>query len=176
MSAEEIVVRVKLDERTFKRFSRFDTLKLRKKWARPAAFAGILAAFAAAALLSGKPQAGLVAAVLLAVGLGLPLVYFGTFLSQVNRQAVRLKLKPPRAVYTVRLDRKGVRVTNDQRDEETVSLKWDEVQAAFRARGCAYLYANAARAYLLPDSQASVPADELWAFLTDRLGARARRA
>lgn len=176
MSVSEIVVHVKLDERTFKRFSRFDMLRLRKRWVRPAAFAGILTAFAVVALISGREQAGLIAAVLLAVGLGLPLVYIGTFLSQVNLQAVRLKLKPPRAVYTVRLDRKGVQATNDQKEEEPVRLKWDEVQAAFRARGCVYLYVNAARAYLLPDGQASVPAEELWAFLVDRMGARARKA
>ncbi len=176
MSGNEIVVRVKLDERTFKRFSRFDALKLRKRWVRPVAFAAILAAFAAVALFTGKEQAGLIAAVLLAVGLGLPAVYFGTFFSQVNLQAVRQKLKPARPVYTVRLDGNGVRVTNDQREEAPVRLRWSELQAAFRAKGCIYLYVNAARAFLLPDGQANVSPDELWACLQKQMGGRARRA
>ena len=176
MSAHDIVVHVKLDERTFKRFSRFDMLRLRKKWLRPAAFAATLIAFAVVALLSGRQQAGLIAAVLLVVGVGLPLVYFGTFFSQVNLQADRLQLKPPRAVYTVILDREGAFVTNDQKKEEPVRLKWEDAQAAFRVRGCVYLYANAARAYLLPDGQASVSQDALWAFLVDHMGERARRA
>ena len=75
----EITVPVKLDARTFRRFSFFDTFVLRKRWIRPAAFAAILFAFALVALLSRKPQSGLIAAVLLVVGLGLPLVYVGTF-------------------------------------------------------------------------------------------------
>ena len=42
----QIVVLVSLDERTFKRFSRFDTFALRRRWVRPAAFAAILTALA----------------------------------------------------------------------------------------------------------------------------------
>ena len=41
-SEQDIVIPVSLDEKTFKRFARFDTLRLRKKWVRPAVFAGIL--------------------------------------------------------------------------------------------------------------------------------------
>ena len=85
--AQDITVPVKLDEKTFKRFARFDMLRLRKRWVRPAVFAVILTAFAAAALLSGKKEAGMIASVLLVIGLGLPIVYIGSFLSQVNMQA-----------------------------------------------------------------------------------------
>ena len=171
-----ITVPVKLDEKTFKRFSRFDMFRLRKRWRRPMGFALILIAFAVIALVSGKAQAAMLASVLLVVGLGLPLVYFGTFFSQVNLQAVRQKLKPARPVYTVRLDGNGVRVTNDQREEAPVRLRWSELQAAFRAKGCIYLYVNAARAFLLPDGQANVSPDELWACLQKQMGGRARRA
>ena len=70
----DITVSAKLDEKTFKRFARFDMLILRKKWIRPAVFSLILVAFAFIALLLRKEQSGLIAAVLLAVGIGLPLV------------------------------------------------------------------------------------------------------
>ena len=77
MDRARITVPVRLDAGTFKRFSRFDMFVLRRRWVRPAAFALILMAFAVVALLSGKAQSGLIASVLLAVGLGLPLVYVG---------------------------------------------------------------------------------------------------
>ena len=173
MNSKEITVRVRLDAKTFKRFSRFDTLRLRKRWTRPAAFALILVAFAVVALLTGKAQAGLIAAVLLVVGLGLPLVYFGTFFSQVNMKAA--DLDPPRAVYTVRLDYEGVRVTNDRKAEESVSLKWSQLAAAYRAKGCVYLYVNPARAFLLPDGQADVPDDARWAYLEKHMGGKCTR-
>ena len=69
---QSIVISVRLDEKTFRRFARFDMLRLRKRWVKPALFALILCAFAFVALISRKPQSGLIAAVLLAVGLGLP--------------------------------------------------------------------------------------------------------
>ena len=80
---------MKLDAKTFRRFCRFDMLRLRKRWVKPAVFALILCAFAFVALLARKPQSGMIAAVLLAVGLGLPIVYIGTFFSQVNLQVAR---------------------------------------------------------------------------------------
>ena len=174
MQREEIIIPVKLDARTFRRFSRFDALRLRKKWRRPAVFALILVAFAAVALFSGKEQSGLIAAVLLAVGLGLPLVYFGTFFSQVNAQAARFGLDRPRAVYTVTLGPEGVRATNDRREEAAAKVQWKDVQAAFRAKGCVYLYVNAARAFLLPDGQGDASPEELWAFLEKHMGDRCR--
>ena len=169
-SAMEIVIPVSLDERTFKRFALFDMFSLRRKWVRPAVFSVILIAFAFAALLIRKEQSGLIAAVLLTVGLGLPLVYFGSFLSQVNMQAARAKLKPARRVYTVILREAGIRVKNDQKKEEALEMDWASVQQAFRKKGCIYLYVTAAKAFLLPDGQADVPAAEVWQYLTGHLG------
>ena len=175
MTTNEITVPVKLDAKTFKRFSRFDMLRLRKRWVRPVVFALILMAFAAVALLTGKEQAGMIAAVLLVVGLGLPLVYFGTFFSQVNMQAENQGLDQPRRVYTVRLSWEGVDVTNDRKQGEHVALKWSQLPAAYRVKGCVYLYASPARAYLLPDGQASVDDDALWAYIEKHMPGKTRR-
>ena len=172
---QEITVPVRLDAKTFRRFCRFDALRLRKKWVRPVVFALILFAFAFVALLTRKEQSGMIAAVLLVVGLGLPLVYFGTFFAQVNVQAERHRLDPPRRVYTVRLSREGVNVVNDQKDEPPLDVPWKEMQAAFRARGCIYLYVNAARAFLLPDGQGDAEPDAIWALIEKRMGAKAKK-
>ena len=174
MNRTEYRIPVKLDAKTFRRFSRFDTLKLRKRWVRPMVFALILIGFAVVALLSGKEQAGLIAAVLLVVGLGLPLVYFGTFFSQVNLQVSRFGLDKPRQVYTVTLNADGVGVENNLKKEEAVQVPWKEMQAAFRAKGCVYLYVNAARAFLLPDGQGNAPQDEIWAYLVKHMDGKCR--
>ena len=171
VSEKTITIPVKLDEKTFRRFARFDMFVLRKKWVRPAVFSLILIAFAAAALLTRKAQSGMIAAVLLVVGLGLPLVWAGTFLSQVNTQALRAKLKPARLVYTVTLRETGIRVENHQRREDPLEAEWTSVQRAFRKKDCTYLYVTAAKAFLLPDGQADVPDREVWDYLTRHLGA-----
>lgn len=174
MAQTKITIPVRLDAKTFRRFSRFDMFVLRKRWVRPVVFALILIAFAAVALLSGKAQAGLIAAVLLAVGLGLPLVYFGTFLSQVNLQAARIKLDKPRLVYTVTLDFDGVRVVNARKKESPLVLKWQDVKAAYRAKGCVYLYVSPVQAFLLPDGQCDAGDEALIACLKEHLGDRYR--
>ena len=174
MKRTEYIIPVVLDAKTFRRFCRFDTLKLRRRWVRPVIFALILVAFAVVALISRKAQSGMIAAVLLAVGLGLPLVYFGSFFSQVNVQVARFGLDKPRRVYTVTLNNDGVGVRNDQKEEAPVQLPWKEVQAAFRAKGCIYLYVNAARAFLLPDGQGNVQPEELWAYLVKHMGQRCK--
>ena len=130
-----ITIPVRLDEKTFKRFARFDMFTLRKKWVRPVIFSLILIAFAFVALLTRKAQSGMIAAVLLTVGIGLPVVYFGSFFSQVNMQALQQKLKPPRSVYTVTLREEGIRVENNQREEEALEMEWAAVQKAFRRKG-----------------------------------------
>ncbi|MBR0408736.1 MAG: YcxB family protein [Clostridia bacterium] len=165
--AQDITVPVKLDEKTFKRFARFDMLSLRKRWVRPAVFAGILTAFALVALFSGKKEMELIAAVLLVVGLGLPIVYLGAFLSQVNMQAVQQKLgKEGRRVYDIRLTDQEIIVVNRRKTDERVVLPWKDVLQAYRDKGCIYLYVHTVRAFLIPDGQASVPADDVWAFIT----------
>ena len=168
---QEIMIPVKLDEKTFKRFARFDMFILRRHWVRPLIFSLLLTAFAIVALFAKKEQSGLIAAVLLTVGLGLPLVYFGTFLSQVNMQAMRQRLDPPRAVYTVRLTDEGIEVENRQKKEEPLRLSWQETQRAFRAKGCIYLYVSPVKAFLLPDGQANASDAQVWEYLIQHMGA-----
>ena len=59
---ETITVPVRLDQKTFKRFAWFDMFILRRGWVRPAIFS-LLIPIGAAALLSPKEDAGLIAAV-----------------------------------------------------------------------------------------------------------------
>lgn len=167
----EIVIPVSLSEKTFKRFARFDMLRLRKKWLRPTVFALLMIAFGVVALLTRKPQSGLIAAVLFVVGLGLPLVYFGLFFSQVNVQAERLKLGKGRRAYTVQLTREGIAVQNDMKKEEPVFVPWKEARQAYCAKACIYLYVSPARAFLLPEGQTGVPQADVWEYIARHLGA-----
>ena len=121
-------------------------------------------------LLIRKEQSGMLAAVLLAVGIGLPVVYFGSFLSQVNMQSLQRKLKPARRVYTVTLRESGILVRNDQRREDPLEMDWSSIQKAFRRKGCIYLYVTPAKAFLLPDGQSDASDEEVWKFLTEHLG------
>ncbi len=164
-----VVIPVMLDAKTFRRFAFFDTFAVKKRGRKPVLFSLILLAFAAAALWLRKEQSGLIAAVLLVIGLGLPILYTGTFISQLNLQAERFKLNKGRKVYTVTLDNDGVTVHNLQREEEDLRLPWSDVWRAYRRKGCIYLYASPAKAFLLPAGQADAPDQEIVQLLRKKL-------
>lgn len=166
---KSIAVSVTLDTKTFRRFALFDTFVIKKHGRKPILFSLILLAFAVAALWLRKEQSGMIAAVLLVIGLGLPILYIGVFISQVNLQAERFKLGKGRKVYVITLDNGGVTVHNLQQKEEDLRLSWDGVWRAYQRKGCVYLYASPAKAFLLPAGQADAPDREVLGALREKL-------
>ena len=71
MHQQSVTVNVQMDAGTFKRFARFDTYSLHRRWRSPAIFAAILTAFAFVAfLMEGRSQdAALIGRLLLIIGL-----------------------------------------------------------------------------------------------------------
>ena len=174
---QTITVQVKMDYKTLRSFALFDTFRLKRRGAKPALFGIIFLVFAAICFGAvDKEQNWLLGSVMLLIGLGMPAVYVGMFLSQVKGQAKKLKLDPPRRVYTVCLSDECVRITNNLKEEEPVTLEWEKIPGAFRRKKAIYLYATPARAFILPDGQADATPDEVWAMLEKNLKpGRARR-
>ena len=166
MSEQNITAAVRLDKRQFRRFALYDAFALRRLWVRPALFAAIMLAFALAALIIRRDQSGLIAAVLLAVGLGLPAVWVGTYISQVDREARRLHLDPPRLVYTVTLAERGIHVQHARREGESLDAAWDQIVSIRRCRKDTYLYLSRTQAFILPAGQADAPDEAVERFLT----------
>ena len=170
MKKNTITVPVRMDYKTLRGFSLFDTFILKKHWVRPAIFGGIFLIFAIICFAAtGKQQHWLLGAVMLLIAIGMPAVYVGMFLSQVKAQAKKLRLDPPRKVYTLTFGPDGVGITNDMKQEEAAHLEWEKIPAAFRVKKAIYLYAAPTRAFILPDGQGDAPQDELWAMLVKKL-------
>ena len=111
----------------------------------------------------------MIAAGLLAVGLGLPIVYIGMFLSQVNLQAEKWGLGKGKSVYTVTLRARDFTVVNAQKAGEAVTVAWKDAWRAVRRRDCIYLYAAPNKAYLLPAGQCNCSDEELWQAISQRI-------
>ena len=158
--ANEITIPVRLSAGEFRRFAYFNTFQRQKKWQRPVVFMVIFVVFSLIAFFSGRPQSPLLGGVLLVVGLGLPLSYFGTFFVQVSRQIRSNQLKKPRLVYTLRIRRLGVHI---QREQEDVELAWEKIYAACRVGKSIYLYATPERAFLIPGGQGTASPEKIWA-------------
>ncbi|MBS5063014.1 MAG: YcxB family protein [Hungatella hathewayi] len=172
---DTITIPVRLDAATFRGFAIFDTLKRQKRWKSPAIFAAILMASAIVcfAMNSRADQAVLLGSVLTAIALGLPAVYFGMFFYSLDNQAKAMKLNAARLVYTVELSGRddGIHVTSASGEGQTAQFHWKDSFAAYRAADCIYLYVSPRQAFLLPDEQADVTADELWDYLNAHMAA-----
>lgn len=179
MKKSVITVPVRMDYRTLRKFSLFDTFLLKKHWIRPTVFGAVFLIFAIICFAAtGKEQNWLLGTIMLLIALGMPAVYVGMFLSQVKAQAKRLRLDPPRRVYTLTFSAGGVHITNDMKADEQADLEWKKIPAAFRRKDAIYLYAAPTRAFILPDGQADATQDELWAMMEKHLRkgcARSRR-
>lgn len=164
-----ITIHSKIDKKIFTRFALFDTFILNKKWRLPVLFAGIMSVFSVICFLSSKKQSWLPGTLLLIIGIGMPAVYLGTFLSQVRKKAAALKMDKPRAMYTVTLSGTDINIHNDFKQEQNVVLPWEKVWGAVRVRDAVYLYAVRTRAFILPDGQGDANPSEVWAYMTDHL-------
>ena len=166
--ARSIDIHVRLDARPFRRFCGFDTFRRQRRWYPPVMAGMVLVTLSAALLIMGKSTQA--AGVLMGLGLAIPLVVFGLYFIQIEAQVSRMKLRDAPAVYSLTLSADGVRVRNDQKQEEPVDLPWDRLWAAFRRRDCIYLYVSPERAFILPDGQASCSPDALWQYLRQNMG------
>ena len=158
-----------IDAGTFRDFALFDNLHLRRRWRAPAVFAAILLAFAFVCMMlrARAEQAVLLGSVLAAVGLGLPAIYFLSFLRSIRLQSRKLQLDHPRPAYTLCLSAAGGLKATTKR--ESASYRWEDLFGAYRHKGCIYLYVSSRKAYLLPESQIPGGAEALWQLLLDKM-------
>ena len=150
MPEDRLSAPVRIDAATFREFAVFDALRRQKRWLRPAAFAAFFTALALLAFSrrSAVEGASLLGGVLLAVGLGLPAVYFGSFFLSVRRRARQLGSG---IAYTLTLTEAGVAV---EKAGQSAAYAWNTLHGAYRLRRCVCLYADARHALLLPESAA----------------------
>ncbi|MDO4483302.1 MAG: YcxB family protein [Clostridia bacterium] len=158
--------RVNLTADLFRRFAMYDTFVKQRRYFLPLGFCAIMLFFATVAFLAkDKPQHILIGSILTVVGLSLPLTYWLTYRSSLK--GIIKANKFPKDVYELRLteEKDGLKIHSLTNTKEQAAYKWEQVFRAVRTKGCIYLYPAPIKAFLLPDGQADVSPDELWAFL-----------
>lgn len=174
MKQNALVIQSRITPEVFREFAVFDTMYRQKRFLRPLVFTVIMAGFAAVCFSQRgqRPQAALLGGVLLAVGLGLPLVYFFTFLYSVYKQAKQLKGKKAPLAYTVELSPERVTVTAGEQRQE---YRWEDILYVYRIRRSSCLYISANRAYLLPAADDGREEEKRWDLISDHIPAEKRK-
>lgn len=175
MRPDVITISSRIDTKTFRKFAIFDTITRQKRYRSPVIFMGIMLVFACICyVMNGRvEQAALLGNVLLGIGVILPVVYFGTFYFSVNSQAKKMKLEPPKHVYTVTMTdaAEGISIVTPTGEGGTLRVKWANLFMVYRVDGCIYFFISPRQAFLFPDDQANVTPDELWEFLKENMPA-----
>ena len=166
MSSRQITIQSFIDARVFSEFAWFDLLRVRKRWRRPALFAAFFITIAALAFsrAGSVDHAALLGGVLLAVGVGLPLVYFWGFHQSVRKQSAKFTGKE--AAYTVTLDAQGISVA---KGKQTVSFGWEGIHAVHRLKRCVCIYTDSHHAFILPSAGNSEAVQQAWELMTVHL-------
>lgn len=174
MKQNALVIQSRITPEVFREFAVFDTLYRQKRFLRPLVFTAIMAGFAAVCFSQQgeRSQAALLGGVLLAVGLGLPLVYFLMFFYSVYKQAKQLKGKKAPLAYTVELSPERVTVTAGEQRQE---YRWEDILYVYRIRHSCCLYISANRAYLLPADDDGREEEKRWGLISDHIPAEKRR-
>lgn len=167
-AVKTIHITVHLDAKALRRFTVFNTFRRQRKWHLPLLFTLILTGFSICLFAAGKGDRGsFLGSLLMLIGLGLPIVYIGTFLSQVKAAVKKYRL--PRDVYELDLSPEAVTIRSCINVQEEQQLEWKSLYAVCRVKGAVYMYATAAKAFLLPYGQADTGDDALWAYLKWKL-------
>lgn len=149
---EKITVSSNITGHEFGRFAMYDTFVRRKAWRSPVLFALMMGGFALVCftLARDREQSSLLGTVLLSVGLLLPTVWLLMYIFSVRKQIKKFGLSTYKVQYSVEFCDDGFTVT---KGKEKADFAWDDVTALVADRGCAYLYVDKGRAFLLPDSE-----------------------
>ena len=169
-----MIIEATLTEKIFRRFTIFDMMRRRKVWRPPVTFASIMSASAIICFIMHHVDGAiLLGTVLLVVGLGMPLIYFISFFTSLNKQILQQGLKRPRAFYTLCLTEKadGIGVSNET---EQTSYKWKQVFHVYRDTLATYLFMTPQRAFILPHTCIEEGPDELWKLIEKKVPAERR--
>lgn len=162
-----VEVTVKITAQNYREFVMFNLLRHQKSWVRPAIFAAIMLAAAGICLsqVGIRQGAGLLCAVLSIIGLGMPIVYFATFMYNMSRQFKAMEKAGPTTAYRLRLTGEGLDVWvvgELDRQQPSQQYPWAKQRIAYRTGSAIYLYVEQNKAFLLPLDQLSGSADDAW--------------
>lgn len=163
-----MTIAVSLGESHYRKFLIFNILTRLKMYRSPVIFASILTISALVCFLMYRIEgAVLLGFVLLAVGLGVPVVYFTSFFTSLEKQVKQQHLDPPRHVYTLRFSEESD-VLEISNDNEQASYRWQDVFHAYQQKGAIYLFITQDRAFLLP-FEVLENTDDTWKLITSKL-------
>ena len=160
-----------LNEKQLKDFITYDTMKKQKRWKSTVCLAVCLFMFATMcfAFQDSYNWAGTLGGVLCCITVLVPVYYFNSYNNGVKKQVEKMKLNPPRHVYTIRLSDSSNGIMFYYPDEKNYAgrYSWTNIHGVWRTKDAIYLYVTQQQALLIPGS--TYEYEEIWEFIKKHL-------
>lgn len=162
-----------LSKTGFKNFAIFDMAYKNKRWKLPvtAAVLFFVAASFMFAIQEKKENAFLVGTIFVIVAVGLGAGYFRNFFRSIPKEAEKMKIDPPRHVYSVNLikDSNHILFYLPETKEPSERFAWKSIDGVYRTSKAIYIYVTPQRALLIPGTTQNLSLDDTWTFLQKKL-------
>ncbi len=160
-----------LTEKQMREFIGFDNTKKQKRWKQPVSLAVCLFMFATMcfAFQDTYSWAGTLGSVLCCGTVLIPIYYFNSYNTGVKAQVEKLKLNPPRQVYSIRLSDAANGIMFYYPDEKNYAgrYSWKNIDGVWKTKSAIYLYVTKHQALIIPDTVNEYK--EIWAFIQKNL-------
>lgn len=175
MAKKPILISVKLSARIFKNFAVFNATRRQRHWLLPVGIAVFCFIFSVASFMFQETLSwgASLGSILSAVTVLIPLWYFRSFYSGIDKQIEKMNLKEPRHVYTIELSEaatESIRFFYPGEKHPAETFSWKSIEGAWRTDHAIYIYVNPERALLIPDIIKNLDQNNLWNFLEKQLG------
>lgn len=176
MAKSPYLISVKLSARTFKNFAIFNAMRRQRRWILPVGIAAFCFIFSVLSFTFQEtlPWGSSLGSILSAVTVLVPMGYFRSFYSGIDKQVEKMNLKEPRHVYTIELSEsttESIRFFYPGEKKPAEFFTWNSIEGAWCTDHAIYIYVTPERALLIPDVIKNLDQTKLWAFLEKQLGA-----
>ena len=173
MAKDYYKIPVFLGEKNFKDYIKFDVLTRQKKYKKPVSlfFALYMAATLCFAMQDTVDVAFVFGSIFIVAAVFIPTNFFRTLTNSMNEQTKKMKLSPPREVYTVHLSSRANGISYDYPEDKKIAgeFYWKDALSAWKTRNAIYLYVSDTQAFLIPNNNPNLDYDGIWAFIKSNL-------
>ena len=160
-----------LNEKQMKDFITFDNMKKQKRWKKTVSLAVCLFMLATMcfAFQDTYTWAGTLGGVVCCFCVLSPVYYFNSYSNGVKKQIEKMKLDPPREVYSIRLSdsSNGIMFYYPKEKNYAGRYSWNNIDGVWKTKNAIYLYVTKQQALIIPNTIHDY--DDIWNFISDKL-------
>ena len=160
-----------LNEKQMKDLISYDNLKKQKRLKKTVSLAACLFMLSTVcfAFQDSYSWAGTLGGIVCCICVLVPVHYFNSYSNGVKKQIAKMKLGPPREVYSIRLSdsTNGIMFYYPKEKNYAGRYSWANIDGVWKTKNAIYLYVTKQQALIIPDTIQDY--EDVWEFIKSKL-------